>query len=331
MVGKWLGALALGAALCAVSNPAGAGAKAPACGHACLEGFVDQYTAALAKRDPRGLPWATHPKFTENNVAIPVGDGLWGTIDGLGPAVLKFSDPATGTVGWFGVVRERDVLSYWGGRMKIADGKIAEVETLVTRKAVLGTGPYGDPGKLAFDPVYLQTIPAAKRLTRARLTALADGYFDTLQRNNGTIRTKFAATCARQENGQLTAGDPDPKSGRSHMFCGPQFAPGYYKWDDRVRDRRYFLIDPEHGLVMAALFIDHSGKTTDFKLKDGTPAKAPITVPHTAHVLELFKVDAHGAIVRAETVLMPLPYRMLSPWTLDGAPTGHPLASYGRP
>ena len=160
---------------------------------------------------------------------------------------------------------------------------------------------------------------------------MAEGYFDTLQKNNGVLHTKFAAACARQENGQITAGDPDPKSGRNHMFCGPQFEPGYFAWDDRVRDRRYTLVDPEHGLVLASVFIDHSGKTTEITLRDGTKTKPPKMMPDTAHVLELFKVDADGAIPRAETVLGATLYRAPSPWTLDGAPTTHRLASYGRP
>ena len=333
MIAKWLGAVALGAALWTPAAPIEAATKAgaPSCDRTCLAGMADAYMAALQKRDPRGLPWAAHPKFTENNIALPVGDGLWGTIDGLGAAKLVVTSPADGAVAWFRVVRERDVASYWGVRMKVVGGKMAEVETLVSRKAVFGTGPYGDPDKLSFDGAFAQTIPVAKRLTREKLIAAAEGYFDTLQKNNGTLHTKFAADCSRQENGSLTAGDPDPKSGRSHMFCGPQFRPGYFAWDDRVRDRRYTLVDPEHGLVLATVFIDHSGKTTEIPLRDGTKIKAPKTIPDTAHVLELFKVDANGAIARAETVILPLPYRMPSPWSVDGAPTRHPIAGYGRP
>ena len=305
-------------------------AAAPACDQACLEGFADRYMAALAAHDQRGLPLAKLTKFTENNIALEIGDGLWGTIGAVGPTTLKFSDPKTGAVGWFGTVKERDVWSYYAMRMKVVAGRIAEVETLVNRKAVFGVGPYGDPTKLTFDPLYKEPVPVGQRLPRAKLVALADGYFSTLQQNDGTIRTAFDDGCLRQENGTLTAGDPDPKSGRSHLKCRQQFETGTYRWDDRVRDRRYFLVDEAHGLVMASMFIDHSGKTTNYKLKDGTPALAPIRAPHDSHVLELFKVK-NGKLIRIEAVFVSVPYRAPSPWVLDGAETLHPLTGYGLP
>jgi hypothetical protein len=54
------------------------------CDRQCLYGFVDQYMAALVAKDPARLPWAAHAKFTENNVELPIGYGLWGTISGRG-------------------------------------------------------------------------------------------------------------------------------------------------------------------------------------------------------------------------------------------------------
>ena len=305
-------------------------AAAPACDHACLEGFADRYMAALTARDPRGAPWARLVKFTENNVALEIGDGLWGTVTGVGPTVLKVADPKTGAVGLFGTVKERDVESFYAMRLKVESGRIAEVETLVNRKRDFGVGPYGDPAALAFDPLYKEPVPPAKRLSREKLVALADGYFSTLQQNDGTIRTAFDDGCLRQENGTLTAGHPDPKSGRAHLKCRQQFETGAYRWDDRVRDRRYFLVDEAHGLVMAAMFIDHSGKIVDYKLADGTPATSPFKSPHESHVLELFKVK-DGKLIRIEAVFISTPYRMPSPWVLDGAATRNPQTGYGRP
>src|SRR3954470_20556506 len=131
---SWLGAGALSAALL-LALPAAA-AKAPACDRACLEGFADRCMAALPKHDTRGLPWAPLVKFTENNVALEIGDGAWGTVTEVlgGPTVLKVADPKTGNVGWWGAIRERDVDSLYSMRLKVIDGKIAEVETMIVRK-----------------------------------------------------------------------------------------------------------------------------------------------------------------------------------------------------
>jgi len=38
----------------------------PACDRACLEGFVDQYLAALVASDPSKLPLARNARYTEN-------------------------------------------------------------------------------------------------------------------------------------------------------------------------------------------------------------------------------------------------------------------------
>lgn len=319
--------LAAGLALMVAGS---ARAARPGCDHACVEGFADRYMAALAARDPGSAPFAKGVKFTENNVALEIGDGLWGTVTGVGSAVLKVADPATGAVGLFGTVKEQGVESFYAMRLKVEAGRIVEAETLVSRKAAFGTGPWGDPTKLAFDPLYKEPVPPRERLPRERLVALADGYFSTLQQNDGTIRTAFDDACLRQENGTLTAGHPDPKSGRAYLKCRQQFETGAYRWDDRVRDRRYFLVDEAHGLVMASMFIDHSGKIIDYTLADGSPAVSPFKAPHDSHVLELFKVK-NGKLTRIEAVFITVPYRMPSPWVLDGAPTRNPLTSYGRP
>jgi hypothetical protein len=322
-------AMVLAAAL-AVLTVGGASAAQPRCDYACLEGVADRYMAALAVRDPRTAPFAKDVKFTENNVAMEIGDGLWGTVTGVGPTTLKAADPATGMVGLFGTVKEKDIESFYAMRLKVEAGRIAEVETLVNRKRDFGVGPYGDPATLAFDPLYKEPVPAKARLPRARLIDLADGYFSTLQQNDGTIRTAFDDGCLRQENGTLTAGHPDPKSGRAHLKCRQQFETGAYRWDDRVRDRRYFLVDEAHGLVMASMFIDHSGKIVDYRLANGTPATSPFKAPHNSHVLELFKVK-DGKLTRIEAVFINTPYRMPSPWVLDGAATRNRLTDYPRP
>jgi hypothetical protein len=47
-----------------------------ACDRACLEGFVNQYLAALEARDPSRLPLTKSAKYTENGVPLKLGDGM---------------------------------------------------------------------------------------------------------------------------------------------------------------------------------------------------------------------------------------------------------------
>jgi hypothetical protein len=50
---------------------------AETCDRACLEGFVNQYLAALAAGDPSKLPLAPNARYTENGQALKLGDGRW--------------------------------------------------------------------------------------------------------------------------------------------------------------------------------------------------------------------------------------------------------------
>src|SRR5690606_36764022 len=51
------------------------------CDRACLIGHLRDHMKALAARDPSQVRLAPNVRFTENNVLIPVGEGLWVTVD----------------------------------------------------------------------------------------------------------------------------------------------------------------------------------------------------------------------------------------------------------
>jgi len=287
------------------------------CDRKCLYGFVDAYLGALVAKDPARVPWAVHVKFSENNVALKIGDGLWGTISGRTAYDLRAADPANGQVVFFGVVEEHGVPSFLALRLKVEDRKISEVETIVDRKGN-GPGPFGDPASLAAVPVLLEDVPPAERTPRARMISLADGYFSTLQLNDGQLFTQFTPDCSRRENGVWTASDPhpDPKSTYSafgRFSCEEGFKLGNYRWDDRLRDRRFPLVDEERGIVLAAGFIDHSGRLANYTTTDGVTHESPIKSPHSFCVLEMFKIVG-GRIRHAETVFITVPYYMPSPW-----------------
>src|SRR5262245_33807351 len=106
-----------------------------ACTRECLEGIAHKYVDALAQRNPSAAPLAEHVEYTENNVELLLGDGLWGTITSKGPpsTELLFADPQGGQVGFFGIVEEHGVPGYFGVRLKVEDRRITEIETVVNR------------------------------------------------------------------------------------------------------------------------------------------------------------------------------------------------------
>jgi hypothetical protein len=284
----------------------------PDCDRACLYRVLDQYLAGLKARDTRKVPWAAHVKNTENNVELRLGDGLWGTITALDAYEMRFADPQTGTVAIFGVVQETTERSPYATRLKVVNSTITEAETIVVRPSDAGI-PFvtADIKPL---PVWDEILTPALRSPRQKMIDLADGYFDTLQLNDGTLRTEFADDCNRREDGTQSTNnvqavlDPISKWG-----CADQFRLGQYRYDDRLRDRRFLAVDEERGIVLAAGFIDHEGRLGDFKLTDGTTKSPIFRRPHSFVLLEAFKIRA-GKIQQIEAVFITVPYNMPTPW-----------------
>lgn len=294
------------------------GTAQAACDRSCLEGFIDRYLEALPTHDATRLPWAPKAKVTENNVQLAIGDGVWGTATGVGAYRLKVADPQQGQVGVYGEMLEADGNSVFALRLKITNGRISESEMIVVRVNDFGAlpggaNPFANPS-FVDKPIMTQALTPSERRPRKTLVAVANGYFSTLQLNDGRIHTAFDPQCNRVENGLQTTNNPaKPLGPLSALGCEAQFALGQYRYDDRIRARRFPLVDEERGLVMAAGFIDHEGRLADYKLADGSPAQSPIRRPHTFVFLELFKI-VDGRIRQVEAAFITVPYNMPSPW-----------------
>ena len=243
---------------------------------------------------------------------LEVGDGLWGTIEGIGAYRLLFADPQTSQVGYFGTAREHLEESGFTLRLGLdSDGRVKEAETIVVRQS--------DSGIKFENPRYwdkpILNEPARHPVPRAELIRLSNGYFDTLQLNDGTIHTSFHPDCNRVENGVQTTHNPEfakivPVSA---LGCEDQFRMGNYRYDDRLRGRRFPLVDEERGLVLAFGFIDHSGRLAEYQLTDGRTVRSPVRRPHSFYLAELFKID-QGMIRQIEANFITVPYNMPSPW-----------------
>jgi len=88
---------------------------------------------------------------------------------------------------------------------------------------------------------------------------------------------------------------------------------GNYRYDDRLRARRYPLVDEERGLVLAYAFIDHSGRLGEYQLTDGRTVTSPLRRPHSFYLAELFKIE-DAMLRQIEANFITVPYHMPSPW-----------------
>jgi hypothetical protein len=291
------------------------------CDRACLTALVDQYLAALVAHDPNKVPLRAGVRYTENAVELRLGDGLWGTAEGLGDYRHYFADPAGGQVGFYGTVREGGRLALLSLRLKVIGRKITQIETVVSRRTPGpgGAGGSGGPTPAGFEGMKVMAgmddvVPVAQRRPREELVRIANSYFEGLEQATGKI-TPFTADCQRFENGTITSNNPAATNEMTRMSCGAQFDTGFSPFITEVRGRRFEVVDEERGLVFAMLSFDHNGRIKEVHRTDGTiaPVRAPFDTPYTFLIAELFKVR-DGRIAQVEAVLLTTPYGMPSGW-----------------
>ena len=313
-----------------VSLPAGAGAQARLpygpvpvdCNRACLEGLINQYLEALVARDPSRLPLSADVKYTEQDQVLQVGDGFWKTVTGRGSYNHYFADPVTAQAGWMGTMRERNGVLLMSVRLRVELGRITEIETSYFRQG--GGGPnniaamdkQGTP-----EAVWLQPIPANQRASRQQLIAIANAYFEAVQKNDGKGFYPFTDDCDRIENGAHTTNTPSPKpttpGGFNYMGldCKQQLESGYLAIVNNIHHRRFPLVDEERGVVWANCVFDMDGTVSEIRLNTGEVANMGGFAGRASsiHVTEAFRIE-NNLIRRVEMIGTSVPYHFNSAW-----------------
>jgi hypothetical protein len=272
------------------------------CDRACLEGFVNDYLAAMVAHDPKRLPVTPNVKFTEDDVALKLGDALWGTASGLGKYKLYFADPEEGQVAFFGTIQESGHGAALALRLKIENRRIGEVETVVVRseRTAMLMDNAGTP-----DPILLETVPIADRKPRAELIATTNQYFEAIEQGNGKV-APFDPECNRFENGMKTSGTAG---------CSNQLDTQVFNYIRRIYPRRFLVVDQERGLVFGFFMFNHPGNILWVNVpgegKHDMPAAAKR--PFSVDVAEGFAIR-NGKIRKVEALMTALPYGARSPF-----------------
>jgi hypothetical protein len=298
--------------------------KVSDCDHACLSQIAKDYMSALAGRDASRLKVQPGARFTENDVELPFGkEGLWATATGVAPAGMIAADTQTGQVAWIGTAEENSKPVYFALRLAVRGHAITEAETVVVRNTGLPL-PFGDASKVVHDASFNEVLPPEQRRSRERLRAVADGYFNTVELNDGNVFTPFDLECGRLENGILTTAATSGSAGAISPGCEAQFKLGMYRINKRIRERRYPLIDVERGVVVATGFFDHANEFDRYKLTDGREMKTALKWPNSISLIEAFKVR-DSKIYRIEAVFSYVPHQMHNPFYLyPPAPAAQP-------
>ena len=126
--------------LLASAFPAAPQAASPSpCDRECLRGTMTAFLYALLKHDFAGLAVADNLRVTEDGVEKPLANvGLRTTVTRLRGYRQDILDERAGMAGTHVVVEEVGAPVLLVVRLKVADGKIAEIETVATRSRADG-------------------------------------------------------------------------------------------------------------------------------------------------------------------------------------------------
>jgi hypothetical protein len=312
--------------LASIAGVAGfcAPAVAAPCGHACLERIGSEYLAAYIKHDPSQAPISKSVRYSENNVLLSFPDGTWDTVSKDLGGTLIFSDPVTGGVGIYTATMQSDKTpGYLAVRLKVENGLITQIEQISATQRYTG-GVFKDPTSLPEPlnyPDLARPLSPSERISRAKMIEVANGYFNTLEHNDGTLKTRFGPNCQRSENGEDSSAPSPPNSAfgsiaPEHRNCWWGFTQGFYSFNNRVRDRDFVVIDEEKGLVLARAYIDHKGVASQTHPgPDGVkrPSFGP-REPHTWSLLETFKIEHGGELGPIRADFIQVPYYMPPVW-----------------
>ncbi len=304
------------------------------CNRECLYKFVDKFFDALTTRWPGNLAMAPDAKYTENEIAVTPGEGMWKTFSGRGTYRVYLADPTNGEVGYYGDVTEfagalQGVIAL---RMKIKDHRVTEIETITVReqkrpKGGLGLNTAGimtprtldelDPkGFVSPDVALLEPLGAAE--TREQLVSATKGYFDAYSQGKGLVAA-FADRCVRRENGFAATNNPDgpaPDKAQTsfHLFsesCAGEIDRGFLAATTKVRDARLLVVDERQGLVLDLAFFDNEGDVKSVAVAGVGNVAVPVEYRRAFSFMtpQLFKIEG-GKIREIEGVSWAVPFGM---------------------
>jgi hypothetical protein len=173
------------------------------CDRACLKNTMTTYLNALVAQDPSKAPLAANVRFTEDAKDLKVGDGLWKTATKVGDYRQDFIDVKEQVVASWVIVEESGRPAKLTARLKVANGKITEIETLVGHAGdrVAGGATMVTRPDMGIAP------PAGQKNSREELIRIADHYPKGLTIGGfDKVDAPFAKDAYRLENGMVMAG-----------------------------------------------------------------------------------------------------------------------------
>lgn len=189
--------------LLAALAAASVSAQAQGCTRDGLKAMITNYFKAVETHDMSSLPMAANLRITENGQEMKAGEGFFKSGGKVHLRRDLIDTERCGTVTEAvtdETINGKVTYAVMAVRLKVDEGKVSEIETLVTRKAEMERF-YRPKVLLATkDQDWTTLLPPDKRPTREYMNEGADQYFDSFAEKPPVI-PPFATPCHRWEAG----------------------------------------------------------------------------------------------------------------------------------
>jgi hypothetical protein len=218
-------------------------AEAAGCTRASLQGAVDKYMEALKKGKPSIMPLAKKAKYIENRKETPLEQGIW-----RAPLAVDFDRTMALDVdiceSFTEIISAKANPQYViGTRLKVENGKIAEIESLVSGK---NDWLFNADDYLKYSSIEKWDIlpPDKRSMDRKALTKVASDYFDIFQDYSAFDKVPWGVPCVRIEGGMYTNAKNDPN---------PSCTVGVPKGGGVPMTNRRYIVDVDMGTVVGQI------------------------------------------------------------------------------
>ena len=250
-------------ALLAFSRPAGA---AP-CDRGCLLEHAKQFNVRMLSHTADTIPLGPNAQIRENTRVIALVDSRWSTITRIRSEAV-YADVSKGNVIEHVAGETADGRTvYVGTRLKVADGRIREVEINFDDRPNVNA-----KNLVPYDPVFNTIVAPEGRSTRAQLERIIRSYFQGLT-DHKPIEADYDVRCDRYHSGnRVTHNARNGVENSGDVGCyesnlGPK------PWGP-ASEIRIAVVDPERGIVIAYSILHYAdGRAMQinevFKILDG--------------------------------------------------------------
>jgi hypothetical protein len=247
--------------------PLGRSVLAADCDRACLLQQAKQFNANMLAHTPTKLSLGSDVQIRENTKAITLADSRWNTITRLLSEGV-YADSITGNViEHVAAENTTGKTVYVGTRLKLADGKITEIEINFDDRPNVNA-----KNLVPYDPVFNTMVPPEQRATRAQLERIITSYFQGLT-DHQPIEADYDVRCDRYHSGnRVTHNARNGVENSGDVGCyesnlGPK------PWGPAT-EVRIALIDPERGIVIGYSILQYANGgrmqiNEIFKILDG--------------------------------------------------------------